>query len=133
MNEEPLFSEIKNLFYSYFDHPWLINIVEEYREKPPEIGIIRAFLSLQSENSEIEYHMVLTGIRALRDFIRIIKSSVMPNVNFYLNIYEVGRIKNRELLLLKKCIVYTLPENIKKLDFLTTEFEKSLMRKSLLN
>jgi hypothetical protein len=133
MTEEPLFSEIKNLFYSCFDHPWLINIVEENREQPPEIGTIRAFLSLQSGNSDIEYHLVLTGLRALRDFIRIMKSSVMPNANFNLNFYEGGKIRNRELMLLKKCIIYTLPENIKKLDVLTIEFEKSLMRKSLLN
>ncbi len=123
MTEEPLFSQIKDLFYSYFDHPWLIDSIEE-------IGTIRTFLSLQPQG-DTEYHLVLTGIQALRSFIRTLRSSVVPNANLYLNI-QTHREKDPELMLLKKCIVYTLPENTRKLDYLTSEYEKILMRKSLL-
>lgn len=124
MTEEPLFSQIKDLFYSYFDHPWLVDSIEE-------IGAIRTFLSLQPQGDSSEYHLVLTGIHALRSFIRTLRSSVVPNANLYLNT-QTYREKDPERMLLKKCILYTLPENTRKLDDLTLEYEKNLMRKSLL-
>ena len=117
---ELLFLEMKKLFQDYFDHPWLINVTSF-----TEIGTIRAFLSLSPREEDREYHLVLTGIRALRKFIRILRSTAVPGVSYTPD-------ENRDLLLLKKCIIYTLPENTKKLDYLSVEFEKTIMRQSLL-
>ncbi len=117
---ELLFLEIKKLFQDYFDHPWLINVTSF-----SEIGTIRAFLSLSPREEDREYHLVLTGIRALRKFVRILRSTAVPGIHY--NPHE-----NKDLLLLKKCIIYTLPENTKKLDYLSVEFEKTIMRQSLL-
>ncbi len=111
---------IKKLFQDYFDHPWLINVTNF-----TEIGTIRVFLSLSPREEDREYHLVLTGIRALRKFIRILRSTTVQGVHY--NPHE-----NKDLLLLKKCIIYTLPENTKKLDYLSVEFEKTIMRQSLL-
>ncbi len=129
---ELLFAAIKELFYSYFDHPWLINIIEEYYTDSSRIGIIRTFLSLPSDTDITEYHLILTGLRALREFIRVIQSTVLPAAGFHLKIYSPGSINNRETLLLKKCIIYTLPANVRKLDSLTVELENALMRESLI-
>ncbi len=125
--------EIRNLFLEYFDRPWLVNAIEKTRSHYQEMGTIRTFLSVYPREGLQEYHLILTGIRALKDFIRLLRSSILPEASTHLNIYSSNLAQDRELMLLKTCIMYTLPENIKRLDYLTSEFEKTLMRKSLLN
>ncbi len=125
--------EIRNLFLEYFDRPWLVNAIEKSRSHYQEMGTIRTFLTLSPGGGLHEYHLILTGIRALKDFIRLLKSSILPEASTHLNIYSSNLAQDKELLLLKTCIMYTLPENIKRLDYLTSEFEKTMMRKSLLD
>ncbi len=127
-----LHMEIKNLFLAHFDQPWLINAIEDSGTSYARMGTIRAFLSLSPEEGGREYHLVLSGIHALQDFLRMLRLTLLPEVNHRLNLFHAGRRQDKELILLKKCVLYTLPKNITRLDYLTVEYEKAVMHRSLL-
>ena len=126
-----LFMEIKDLFSSHFDQPWLINAIEESCSHSPGIDSIRRLLEITSGKGTVETQLILGGIRALREFTRALESSILPSVHILFRINRRIPGQSKETVLLKKCLIYTLPENTRRLAFLTMELETALMRRSL--
>ncbi len=128
-----LLEEIRELFSTYFDHPWLMNSIDEFYTSTSGLSSIRTLLSLSREEETEEYHLVLAGIRALREFINAARFMILPGTGFRIKQSGSPVPKSKDAAILKKCITYTLPVNVERLYSLTIELEKALMRESLTN
>ena len=128
---DPLLHEIKELFFSYFDHPWLINIIDELPESIGYMGPIRTFLTLSSI-LPLQENIVLTGLTGLKTMVRIINIWLIPETNdiFGISAFSQRRtLSNRKL---RQCISYTLPANTNNLAMLVEELEKEIIKESLI-
>ena len=130
-SSEPLLNAIRDLFFSYFDHPWLINIIDELPGNMGNMGSIRTFLALSSMRP-IQESIVLNGITGLKTMVRIINIWLIPEST---DIFGVSPFTNKRVLsnrTFRKCIAYTLPANTMNLSMLIEEFEKEIIRESLI-
>ena len=66
-----ILGEIRDLFYSYFDHPWLINIIDGLPEDLGNFGTIRSFLALTTIQAT-QRSIILNGILSLKNMVRVI-------------------------------------------------------------
>ncbi|MCF6334778.1 MAG: hypothetical protein L3J12_03450 [Spirochaetales bacterium] len=126
-----ILDEIRNLFYSYFDHPWLINIFDELPENPGSFGTIRSFLALRSIHPD-ENSLILNGILSLKKMVRIINIWLIPESTVILGISPLATEKKYSNIQIRKCIAYTLPVNTRNLAALVEDLEKEIIRISLL-
>jgi hypothetical protein len=126
----PIINEIKELFFSYFDHPWLINIIDELPENMGNFGTIRTFLTLSSIHQQQE-SIVLNGITGLKTMVRIINIWLIPEST---DIFGISPFSNKSAISnknLRKCIAYTLPVNTNTLSTLINELENEIIKESL--
>lgn len=126
-----LLDEIRDLFYSYFDHPWLINIIDELPENPGSFGTIRSFLALRSIDPD-ENSLILNGILSLKKMVRIINIWLIPESTVILGISPLSAEREFSNMKIRKCIAYTLPVNTRNLASLVEDLEKEIIRTSLL-
>lgn len=127
---EPLLNAIRDLFFSYFDHPWLINIIEELPENMGNIGSIRTFLALNSIHP-IQESIVLNGLTGLKTMVRIINIWLIPEST---DIFGVSSFTTEKIIsnrTFRKCIAYTLPANTMNLSILIEELEREILRECL--
>lgn len=131
ITSEPLLNAIRDLFFSYFDHPWLINIINELPENMGNMGSIRTFLALTS-TQPIQENIVINGITGLKTMLRIINIWLIPERT---DIFGVSPFTKKTALsnpTFRKCLAYTLPTNTMNLSILVEEFEKEIIRESLI-
>jgi len=130
-SSEPLLYAIRDLFVSYFDHPWLINIIDELPENIGNMGSIRSFLALTSIHP-LQENVVLNGITGLKTMVRIINIWLIPESTDIFGVSPFTRktaLSNRKL---RKCLAYTLPANTMNLSILIEKFEREIIRESLI-
>ncbi|MDA3941235.1 MAG: hypothetical protein PF693_18310 [Spirochaetia bacterium] len=130
-SSEPLLEAIRDLFSSYFDHPWLINIIDELPENMGNMGSIRTFLALSSIHP-IQESIVLNGLTGLKTMVRIINIWLIPEST---DIFGVSPFTKKRVLSnrrFRKCIAYTLPANTMNLSMLIEEFEKEISESEIL-
>jgi hypothetical protein len=127
---EPLLESIRDLFNSYFDYPWLINIIDELPVNLGNIGYIRTFLALNSIYP-IQESIILNGISSLKTMVRIINIWLIPESSDIFKISAFTENKSISNPTLRKCVAYTLPLNTMKLSTLITELEKEIIRECL--
>ncbi len=131
ISSEPLLNSIRDLFFSYFDHPWLINIINELPENIGNMGSIRTFLALTSTHP-VQESIILNGITGLKTMVRIINIWLIPEST---DIFGVSAFTKKTALsnrTFRKCLAYTLPTNTMNLSMLIEEFEKEIIRESLI-
>ena len=126
-----LLDEIRDLFYSYFDHPWLINIIDGLPEDLGNFGTIRTFLALTSIKP-IQGNIILNGILSLKNMIRVINIWLIPESNIIFGISPFVIKKQLSDKAMRKCVSYTLPTNTYNLSRLVVELEKEIIRESLI-
>lgn len=127
-----ILGEIRDLFFSYFDHPWLINIIDGLPEDLGSFGTIRSFLALTSVQATQE-NVILNGILGLKNMIRVINIWLIPESNIVLGISPFAAKKQIYNKTIRKCVSYTLPSNTDNLSRLISELEKQIIRESLTN
>jgi len=127
---DPLLNEIKELFFSYFDHPWLINIIDELPEPIGNIGSIRTFLT-QSSILPLQENIVLSGLTGLKTMVRIINIWLIPETNDIFGISAFSQKKSLSNRKFRQCISYTLPINTNNLSILIEELENEIIKESL--
>ncbi len=127
---DPLLHEIKELFFSYFDHPWLINIIDKLPEPIGNMGSIRTFLTLSSM-LPLQENVVLNGLTDLKTLVRIINIWLIPETNDIFGISAFSQQRNLSNRKFRQCISYTLPVNTNNLATLVEELEKEIIRESL--
>ncbi|MDA3941294.1 MAG: hypothetical protein PF693_18615 [Spirochaetia bacterium] len=127
----PLLNAIRDLFYSYFDHPWLINIIDDLPENIGNMGYIRTFLSLNSIYP-LQGNIVLNGLTGLKKMVRIISIWLIPESTDIFGISPFTRKSNLSNIAIRKCIAYTLPSNTMNLSILIDELEKEIIRECLI-
>ncbi len=128
---EPLLNAIRDLFFSYFDHPWLINIINELPENIGNMGSIRTFLALTSTHP-LKENIVINGITGLKTMLRIINIWLIPEST---DLFGVSPFTKKTAIsnpAFRKCLAYTLPANTMNLSILVEEFEKEIIRESLI-
>ncbi|MCK5153017.1 MAG: hypothetical protein KAQ93_01545 [Spirochaetales bacterium] len=130
-SSEPLLNAIRDLFFSYFDHPWLINIIDELPENMGNIGSIRTFLALASIHP-IKESIVLNGITGLKTLVRIINIWLIPESTDIFGVSPFTAKKTLSNRTFRKCIAYTLPTNTMNLSILIEELEREIIRECLL-
>ncbi|MEA1910461.1 MAG: hypothetical protein U9N32_02155 [Spirochaetota bacterium] len=127
----PLLNAIRDLFSAYFDHPWLINIIDELPENMGNMGSIRSLMSLSSIHP-LQESIVLNGITGLKTMIRIINIWLIPESTDIFGVSAFAKKTTLSNKTLRKCLAYTLPVNTLNLSILIDEFEKEIIRESLL-
>ncbi len=127
---DPLLHDIKELFFSYFDHPWLINIIDELPEPIGNMGSIRTFLTLSSI-FPLQENIVLNGLTGLKTMVRIINIWLLPETNDIFGISAFSQQKTLSNRKFRQCISYTLPVNTNNLAMLVEELEKEIIKESL--
>ena len=128
---EPLLNAIRELFFTYFDHPWLLNIIDELPENMGNLGSIRTFLSLTSIHP-IQESIVLNGLTGLKTMVRIINIWLIPESTDVFGISPFTTKKTISNSKFRKCIAYTLPANTLNLSILIEELEKQILRECLI-
>ena len=126
-----ILSEIRDLFYSYFDHPWLINIIDGLPEDLGNFGTIRTFLALRSIQTT-QRNIILNGILSLKNMVRVINIWLIPESNIIFGISPFAaknQLSNKKI---RKCTAYTLPSNTNNLSRLIGDLEKEIIRESLI-
>ncbi len=126
-----ILGEIRDLFYSYFDHPWLVNIIDELPEDSGNFGTIRSFLALASIQTTQE-SVILNGILGLKNMVKVINIWLIPDSSIILGIspFVIGKqLINKNI---RKCTAYTLPSNTNNLARLIGDLEKEIIKESLL-
>jgi hypothetical protein len=131
ISSEPLLNAIRDLFFSYFDHPWLINIIDELPENMGNLGSIRTFLALSSTHP-LKESIILNGINSLKTMIRIINIWLIPESTDIFGISPFTKKRALSNRTFRKCLAYTLPSNTTNLAMLLEEFEKEIIRESLI-
>lgn len=131
ISSEPLLKAIRDLFYSYFDHPWLINIIDELPENMGNMGSIRTFLALSSTHP-LQESIILNGINSLKTMIRIINIWLIPESTDIFGVTPFSKKRALSNHTFRKCLAYTLPSNTSNLAMLLEEFEKEIIRESLI-
>lgn len=126
-----ILSEIRDLFYSYFDHPWLINIIDGLPEDLGNFGTIRTFLALTSINAT-QGNIILNGILSLKNMVRVINIWLIPESNIIFGISPFVSKKQLSNIRIRKCTAYTLPFNTNNLSRLIVDLEKEILRESLM-
>lgn len=126
-----ILSEIRDLFYSYFDHPWLINIIDGLPEDLGNFGTIRTFLALTSINAT-QGNIILNGILSLKNMVRVINIWLIPESNIIFGISPFVSKKQLSNIKIRKCTAYTLPFNTNNLSRLIVDLEKEILRESLM-
>jgi len=126
---EPLLNAIRDLFFSYFDHPWLINIIDELPENMGNMGYIRTFLALTSIHP-IQESIVLNGLTSLKTMVRIINIWLIPESTDIFGVSPFTTKKTISNSTFRKCIAYTLPSNTLNLSILIEELEKEILREA---
>lgn len=126
-----ILSEIRDLFYSYFDHPWLINIIDALPEDLGNFGTIRTFLALTSIHAT-QGNIILNGIFSLKNMVRVINIWLIPESNIIFGISPFVSKKQLSNKNIRKCTAYTLPFNTNNLSRLIVDLEKEILRESLM-
>ncbi|RLD35539.1 MAG: hypothetical protein DRI73_02445 [Bacteroidetes bacterium] len=129
-SSEPLLNAIRDLFFSYFDHPWLVNIIDELPENMGNMGSIRTFLALTSIHP-IQESIVLNGLTGLKTMVRIINIWLIPESTDIFGISPFTTKKTIQNRTFRKCIAYTLPSNTMNLSILIEELEREILRECL--
>ena len=125
-----ILGEIRDLFYSYFDHPWLINIIDGLPEDLGNFGTIRSFLALTTIQAT-QRSIILNGILSLKNMVRVINIWLIPESSIILGISPFTTNKQISNKTIRKCVSYTLPSNTNNLYRLIVELEKQIIRESL--
>lgn len=126
-----ILDEIRDLFYSYFDHPWLINIIDGLPEDLGNFGTIRTFLALSSIRAT-QGSIVLNGILSLKNMVRVINIWLIPESNIIFGISPFVVKKQLSNKNIRKCTAFTLPFNTNNLSRLIEDLEKEMIRESLI-
>ena len=126
-----ILSEIRDLFYTYFDHPWLINIIDGLPEDLGNFGTIRTFLGLTSIQPT-QGSIILNGILSLKNMVRVINIWLIPESNIIFGISPFAVKKQLSNKNIRKCTAYTLPFNTNNLSRLIGDLEKEMIRESLI-
>ena len=126
-----ILSEIRDLFYSHFDHPWLINIIDGLPEDLGSFGTIRTFLALTSIQAT-QGSVILNGILSLKNMVRVINIWLIPESNIIFGISPFVIKKQLSNKNIRKCTAYTLPFNTNNLSRLIGDLEKEIIRESLI-
>ena len=126
-----ILDEIRDLFYSYFDHPWLINIIDGLPEDLGNFGTIRTFLALSSIHAT-QGSIILNGIFSLKNMVRVINIWLIPESNIIFGISPFGGKRQLSNKKIRKCTAYTLPSNTNNLSRLIVDLEKEILRESLM-
>jgi hypothetical protein len=126
-----ILDEIRDLFYSYFDHPWLINIIDGLPEDLGNFGTIRTFLALSSIHAT-QGSIILNGILSLKNMVRVINIWLIPESNIIFGISPFGEKRQLSNKKIRKCTAYTLPSNTNNLSSLIVDLEKEILRESLM-
>ncbi len=129
-SSEPLLNAIRDLFFSYFDHPWLVNIIDELPENMGNMGSIRTFLALTSIH-QIKESIVINGLTGLKTMVRIINIWLIPESTDIFGVSPFTTKKTISNRTFRKCIAYTLPSNTMNLSILIEELEREILRECL--
>lgn len=131
ISSEIILNAIRDLFVSYFDHPWLINIIDELPENMGNMGSIRTFLALSSIHP-IQESIVLNGITGLKTMVRIINIWLIPESTDILGVSPLTNNKALSNRTFRKCIAYTLPANTMNLSILIEKLEIEILKECLI-
>jgi hypothetical protein len=122
--------ETSRAFTDYFDHPWLLNILDDLSIDSTSIRDIRIFLSLRILSSGDE-QVIINGMKGLRNFIIIIRRHLLPMIKekFGVSPFSQDRLlMDKSQYILRAFTAYALPVNLDKITALTMELEGILQK-----
>ncbi|RPJ03830.1 MAG: hypothetical protein EHM28_14555 [Spirochaetaceae bacterium] len=128
---DPIIARMREIFDKNFDRAWFFSVLESVPLQMKSIREIREFLRSekhqQYDTAELE-----EKAQEIEAFLRVIREYLLPELRERLGISYLdpqNLVDDKDELLTRKFIAYTLPHNLKEFLKLNEEFKRELAEK----
>lgn len=121
-------TQIRNVYQEYFDRSWFTSAFREFPMDARQLQEIRHALSL-TQPTIWDLPVLHRGVAALKEFIRIVRQSVLPRAKNMFGITPSivpGFRETQDSRLQRRLVLYTLPLNLDRLSSHVLQLDRLL-------